>query len=84
MGFDDDEMPDQEDEIATIKSIRARPIDYLTAFFILLNDLSEVADRFTNMLVVITARHANYKNDQSKFADSVRTELESLPTTDKE
>lgn len=83
MDFDDDELP-EGDEITAIKSIKARPIDYLTAFFIFLNDLAEVCDRFTNMLVVITARHANYQNDQNKFRDQMRAELESLPTTDQE
>lgn len=83
MDFDDDEMP-EEDEIATIRPIRARPIDYLTACLIFLNDIAEICDKFTNMLIVITARHANYKNDQTKFADNVRTDLESLPTTDKD
>lgn len=82
MGFDDDELPDEDNEVVAIKPIKARPVDYAIAFFIFLNDIAEALDGFTNMLVTITARHANYKNDQTKFADSMRLELDSLPTTE--
>ena len=71
---------DDDDEIIEIPSVRARPVDYFTAFFIFLNDIAEALDTFTNMLVTITARHANYKNDQAKFADATRLEIESIPT----
>ena len=80
--FEDDELPDDENEVTVIKSIRARPVDYATAFFIFLNDIAEALDTFTNMLVTITARHANYTNDQTKFADAMRRELDSIPTTE--
>jgi hypothetical protein len=80
--FDEDELPDEDNEVVQIKSIRARPVDYAVAFFIFLNDIAEALDGFTNMLITITARHANYKNDQTKFADATRLELESLPTTE--
>ena len=80
--MDDEEESMEDDEPVVVKSIRARPQDYLTAFFIFLNDLAEAADRFTNMLVVITARHANWLNDKTKFQDDVRLELEQLPTTE--
>lgn len=80
-----DEFDDEtESEITVIQPIRARPIDYLTAFFILLDNLAEAVEDFTEMLVTITARHANYKNEQRKFADSVRGELENLPQTGQE
>ena len=76
-----DEYED-DDEVTPIAPIRARPVDYFTAFFIFLNDIAEALDGFTNMLVTITARHANYLNDQTKFADATRLELESIPTTE--
>lgn len=76
-----DEYED-DDEVTRIAPIRARPVDYFTAFFIFLNDIAEALDTFTNMLVTITARHANYKNEQTKFADAVRGELEGLPITE--
>ena len=73
---------DDEDEFTTIPSIKARPIDYITAVLIFFSCVAEEVTDFLNMLVSITARHANYKNDQSKFADAVRSDLESIPTTE--
>lgn len=71
-----------DDEVVEIPAIRARPIDYLTAVLIFVSCVAgEVAD-FFNMLVSITARHANYKNEQNKFADAVRAELDSIPTSE--
>lgn len=69
-----------DDDEFTIPSRRARPIDFLVVGLILLNQLTEVAGNVTEMLVGITAAHANYKLDQAEFADSIRTDLESLPT----
>lgn len=71
---------DDDAEFTPIPPVRARPIDFVVALCILLNDLAEAADRFTDMLVGITARHANYTRDQVKFADAIRADLESLPT----
>lgn len=73
---------DDEDEITTIPAIKARPIDYITAVLIFVSCVAEEVADFFNMLVSITARHANYKNDQAKFADSVRADLENIPTTE--
>ena len=74
-----DEEEEGEEVFETIPGVRARAIDYLTAFFIFLNDIAEAFEGLTNMLVSITARHANYKNNQDKFADAVRADLESIP-----
>lgn len=80
MDEDDEEFERSfEHDGARIPSIRARPVDYWTAFFIFLNDIAEALDTFTNMLVSITARHANYKSDQTRFADEVRAGLETIP-----
>lgn len=69
-----------DDEITEIPSIKARPIDYVVSFLIFLNNVAEACDDFTNMLITITARHANYKHDQAAFADAIRADLESIPT----
>lgn len=76
---EEDEDGGDSYEFEAIEPVRARAIDYLTAFFIFLNDIAEAFDGLTNMLVAITARHANYKNRQDRFADSVRADLETIP-----
>lgn len=81
----DEEEYEYEDEgyeevVTTIPPIKARPIDYLVAVLIFLSEVAEKFGEFMNMIVSITARHANYRNEQEKFASAIRSDLESIPT----
>lgn len=80
----DEEEYEYEDEgneeVVTIPPIKARPIDYLVAVLIFLSDVAEKFGEFMNMIVSITARHANYRNEQERFASAIRSDLENIPT----
>lgn len=70
---------EDETEVITIPAVRARPIDYVTAVLIFVSCVADEVSDFCNMIVSITARHANYKKQQQEFADTVRADLEKYP-----
>lgn len=71
---------DDEYEPVVIPPIKARKIDYLLAFLIFISEVFDDLSDFGNMVVSITARHANHMNEQNNFADAVRRDLEGIPT----
>lgn len=81
--MDDDEEYDVDEEMGTpIKSRRATPLDFVILFFILLQQIAEAFQVVLDHTVGVMAGHANYRKDQTLFADAVRSELESIPTTE--
>lgn len=80
----DGEEEETEDEecVSPIDARRARGLDFLLAPVILLHDLAEAVENFTDYLASILAGHANYLTERRNFGDEVRLELENLPTTE--
>lgn len=77
----DDEF-DDFDGVEPLPSSRARLIDLILLPFCFLQLVFEAAALTLDSLVRILAGHANYMRDQSDFADEVRAELESIPSTE--
>lgn len=79
-------MNEEKDEefvgFEELDSRRLRAIDLiiLPACFIQL--VAEAAAMTLEKLVILLAGHANYDTDQRRFAEAIRADLESIPTTE--
>jgi hypothetical protein len=80
--MDDDEYDVDEKMGTPIKSRRATPLDFVILFVILFQQIAEACSQVLDYTVGVMAGHANYRKDQTLFADAVRSELESIPTTE--
>lgn len=78
----DEEYDEEDEEFDLFPSIPARPIDFIVTLVATLTQVLEAIVDGLNKTVGLIASHANYKNDQRRFAENVRSELESIPTTE--
>lgn len=76
------EEDEGEEIVETIPAVRARPVDYVVALLVFLTSVAQEVTDFFEMVLGITAKHANYQNNQAKFADEIRLEIENVPTTE--
>jgi hypothetical protein len=73
----DDEY-DEEDPPA----VKADVIDFVILGVATLQQFAETIAKALDKVTYLLVAHANYKYDQTQFADRVRGELEGLPTTE--
>lgn len=78
----DDET--EVDDETTHPSRKARPLDFVIVFLIFLSDLVIGVRDLLYGVTILAAGHANHDVDQKRFADSVRADLESIPTQSEE
>jgi hypothetical protein len=73
---------DEDEEVTPFPSRRLRPIDLLIVTVAVIQEMVEDLGKGIDKIVELLACHANYDNDKTRFADNVRAELESIPTTE--
>jgi hypothetical protein len=81
---DDDETFDGTYPVTTRPTSKARGIDFLILGIVFAHDLVCGVKDLLEGLLVVTASHANHNVDKRNFADAVRADLESIPTTKEE
>lgn len=75
-------MDDDDNESDEAPSDRADVFDFLVVISATLQQIAETIAKGLDRVTYILVAHANYKYDQTQFADRVRGELEGLPTTE--
>lgn len=73
---------DDDEDVGVFPSRVLRPIDVMVTIFATAQEIVEAISQGLDKMVYLLAAHANHKNDQTKFADAQRLELDSLPTTE--
>lgn len=76
----DEEYDEDYDEV--IPSNPLRWIDLIILPFAFFQRVAEAAADTLDKFVYLLCSHANYENDKSQFANRVRAEIESIPTTE--
>lgn len=74
--YDDDVEPDE---------VEARPLtklDLIIAVWALFGTFAESIAMFFNHVCTLLVAHRNYKTGQQDFAEAIRADLESIPTTE--
>lgn len=77
-----DEYDEQDEDGEPIPPRRLEKIDLIILPFAFLQQVAEAAAETLDKFVYLLCSHANYKIDKTQFADQVRAEIESIPTTE--
>ena len=78
---------DEEDEVEEFVELPARqvrPFDFVIAMWALLGTFAEGFYMFCEHVTKLLVMHRNHQDEQRGFAEAVRSDIESIPSTDEE
>jgi hypothetical protein len=76
-------MSDMDDDDFDLSVERPMsPIDLVIAVWCLLGCIVEAFSAFFNHVATILVAHRNYQSGQREFADTIRADIENIPTTE--
>lgn len=82
MHEDDEEVED--DPLVELPARQVRPLDFVIALWALFGSVAEVVYMFFEHVTRLLVMHRNHHDEQRGFAEAVRSDIESIPSTNEE